>query len=97
MRVIAEARSRRPGNAIGRADTDDELIQRALTAYYRARIPPKVLPDKAARVELDDGREYVVLYQPAVRDGTLRVYRVRKYDGILKALKRYPRIPYAFD
>jgi hypothetical protein len=69
------------------------LLDRAVEAY-RSRPAhhfgePAIEPRAAQHVELD-GKEYVVLWRPGVRDCIMFVYRVRAYDGILRAMKRWP-------
>lgn len=59
----------------------DDLVRRALAAYYRGGGTGTPL----ARVIEHDGRQYVVL---GLKDD-VAVYRVRN-DGMLKGLKRWP-------
>lgn len=69
--------------------TDQELINRALVAYFQAgkrsgAVPPQ--PTSSSGVVEVDGRQYVVL---AGGDGILAVYRFLT-TGLLKRMKRWP-------
>jgi hypothetical protein len=70
--------------------SDDELLRRGLSAYYRsaAKDPGQTVQPSSAEsgVREVDGRKYVVLRNVS---GILCVYRVRT-DGMLKGLKRWP-------
>lgn len=67
---------------------DDELLRRALAAYYRATSTDAQPDTDTSRVVEHAGRLYVRL---ADRDGNLvAVFRVRAYNGILKRLRRWP-------
>lgn len=67
---------------------EDNLVRRALAAYYKAAAVQGGTPMQPSkpRVARHESRCYVVL--ESVR-GTLAVYRVRT-DGVLKGLKRWP-------
>jgi hypothetical protein len=73
-------------------DTDGQLLSRAIAAHYQACAREGVAADQPAAdssgVEDLDGKQYVVLRNSR---GVLRVYRVRKYDGVLKGLRRWPK------
>ena len=64
---------------------DTDLKRRALAAYFRAGGTEQPA-DGPVLVEIDD-KEYAVLSNV---NGVLAVYRVRRYDGALKRLKRWP-------
>lgn len=71
--------------------TDEGLVRRAIAAAAReaARLGGQMLqPSQDSRVAEVNGRRYVVLCNVS---GILAVYRVRKPDGILKGLKRWPK------
>ena len=65
---------------------EDDLLRRAIAAYYRGAGPGVMQPANTSSVDTVDGLHYVVLRN--VR-GVLAVYRVRN-DGVLKGLKRWP-------
>jgi len=64
----------------------DNLMRRAMAAYYRGADSGVMQPSKSSGVESVDGKHYVVLRNV---NGLLAVYRVRN-DGVLKGLKRWP-------
>ena len=64
---------------------DDELVRRALAAWYRGGGTDA--PAGGYVTELD-GREYVVLTGP---DAPLAVFRVRAFDGVLRRMRRWPK------
>jgi hypothetical protein len=70
----------------------DELLARAIQAYYVARKQEGVIAEEPnisdSGAEAHYGMRYVVLRSSK---GTLAVYRVRG-DGSLKPLKRWPQI-----
>jgi len=70
----------------------DELLARAIQAYYVARRRQGAIADQPSisdsGTETHYGKRYIVLRNSK---GTLAVYRVRR-DGGLKALKRWPAI-----
>jgi hypothetical protein len=63
---------------------DDELLRRALAAYFRAGA--NVQPGRTSGVRKLAGKSYVVL---KAGNRTLAVYRYRT-TGLLRALKRWP-------
>ena len=67
---------------------EDNLVRRALAAYYKAAATQGGTPMQPSKphVTRHESRCYVVL---ANGRGTLAVYRVRT-DGVLKGLKRWP-------
>ncbi len=69
---------------------ETEHYRRALAAYWRFSEEGTSTPSSytSGEVRLDDGRDYVRI---ANSIGTLAVYRV-KPDGILRRLKRWPKI-----
>jgi hypothetical protein len=73
-------------------DTNDELVNRAIAAHYRASGREGVIYQQPAfdssDVEELGGKRYVVLRNI---NGILRVYRVRPSDGVLRALRRWPK------
>jgi hypothetical protein len=67
---------------------DEQLTNRARVAWikrHRQTVAPTVQDVSVAMV---DGLKYVIL---SGKEGTLAVYRVRKTDGILKFLRRWPK------
>lgn len=64
----------------------DELLQRALAAYFRSGGTDQPAA-RACGVETVEGLQYAVLRNGG---GVLAVYRVRN-DGMLKRLKRWPK------
>ena len=70
----------------------DELLARAIQAFYIARRQEGVIADQPnindSGTETHNGKRYIALRSSK---GTLAVYRVR-HDGSLKALKRWPTI-----
>lgn len=66
----------------------EDLIRRAISAYYRHGAKAEPASARSERRE-HDGKEYIVLAN--VR-GILAVYRVRHVGGkdVLKRLKRWP-------
>jgi len=70
----------------------DELLARAIKAYYVARRREGTIADQPnisdSGTEAHDGKRYIVLRNSK---GTLAVYRVRR-DGGLKIVKRWPAI-----
>lgn len=70
--------------------SDDELLRRGLSAYYRTAAKEAGQAAQPSSSESGvrevDGRKYVVLRNVT---GILFVYRVRT-DGMLKGLKRWP-------
>lgn len=72
------------------ASDNEPVINRAFAAYFRSAAREGGAADQPASdshlCELD-GRQYVVLVNAG---GVLAVYRVRT-DGILKAMKRWPK------
>ena len=65
----------------------EDLLRRAIAAYYRSDGSHAPAPDRdASEVAAVEGRGYVVLRNV---NGVLKVYRVRP-DGILKVLKNGP-------
>jgi hypothetical protein len=94
MKVLAEHHASPKSGGFGKSG--EPLIDRAVAAYRSHS--PAWLPGNAgmmepslAQVVEHDGKQYVILWRPAVRDSILRVYRVRAYDGILRVMKRWPR------
>jgi len=73
------------------AQTDEQLLGRAIAAHYQASAREGVPADQPASgssgVEEVGGKQYVVLRNAR---GILRVYRVRN-DGVLKGLRRWPK------
>ena len=68
----------------------NSLINRAFAAYFRASADgtqETVQPSNDSDIETVNERDYVVLRNV---NGILAVYRVRRHDGVLKRLKRWP-------
>lgn len=70
--------------------TDEGLIRRAHAAAARqsVKLRADLMQPGATEVAEVNGRRYVVLCNER---GIFAVYRVRKPDGILKGLKRWPK------
>lgn len=73
------------------ADTDEQLLSRAIAAHYQACAREGASASQPASassgVEELAGKSYVVLRNAG---GILRVYRVRN-NGMLKGLRRWPK------
>ena len=74
-------------------DSEDALVARAYRAYFAACRRQGAIADQpplslCSLEELDDGRQYVVLCN---NYRTLAVYRVRRVDGVLRGMKRWPK------
>jgi hypothetical protein len=65
-----------------------DLVSRAFAAYFRGGGAGAEQPASTSGLVEHEGKQYVVLHNA---NGILAVYRVRSYDGILKALKRWPK------
>jgi hypothetical protein len=72
--------------------TDEQLLSRAMAAHYKASAREGAIYDQpsaaSSGIEEIDGKRYVVLRNI---NGILRVYRVRPSDGVLRALRRWPK------
>lgn len=66
-----------------------ELYNRAIAAYYKYSDggTPQQPSEADSGVAEHEGKQYVVLRNVG---GVLAVYRIRKYDGVLKRMQRWP-------
>lgn len=73
-------------------DSEDALIARAYRAYFAACRRQGAIANQPAlsmcRLEELNGRQYVVLCNSHI---TLAVYRVRRVDGVLRQMTRWPK------